>query len=209
MQWVIDLLGHQTIGLDSQRHIICFQRDFYVAKIELFQNPYMLQCAFDQSLGCRMSAMFLQHRAIERPCVDADPDRNPPCLCSPHHRADLFTIFYIAGIQPQCIDTAANDFQRQAVIEMNISDQGDRGCLFDRRYRHRCSHIGNRQPDDFTACRLKCCYLSNGCRHIRRFCRCHGLHRNRIIAANRNGTKLHAPCSPAGKHFFHHTFLPG
>jgi hypothetical protein len=60
----------------------------------------------------------------------------------------------VAGVDSHAIDNFCR-FQRQAMVEVDIGDQGDGHLRFDLRQRLGGSHVRNGYPDDFASDRFE------------------------------------------------------
>ena len=96
-----------------------------------FQNFHVRERAFHHAFGRRVAAGTVQNVLRERPRIDADANRYFFLARHVDDADDVFPFPDIPRIDAEGVDTGFHGGQRQAVIEMDIGDEGDAGQRFD------------------------------------------------------------------------------
>ena len=88
MQRPVASLGEQLVGVDHHDRVVVLHRDLEVVEVVLLEEARLPHRGLDERLG-RGLAVLLQQPRVERPGVDADPDRGAVVL---GRRGDLLDL---------------------------------------------------------------------------------------------------------------------
>ena len=79
VQRPVAALGEQLVGLHHHDRVVVLDRDLEVVEVVLLEQRRLPDGRLDERLG-RGLAVLLQQPLVERPRVDADPDRRTAVL---------------------------------------------------------------------------------------------------------------------------------
>ena len=183
MQRVIAGLGQAVIGGDRQENVGGLNADLEFPEVVVFQNPRMVQAAFDHSLWAGL-AVTLQQLFLQRAGIDADTHGTAMVACRLDHLAHPLRLADIAGIDAQAGRARLRRFNGALVVEMDVGDDRHRDIVDDRLQRRGRCLVGARDSHDIGPGLLQRVDLAD--RRLRVVGRRigHGLHRDRCIAAD-------------------------
>src|SRR5690606_19764160 len=121
---VLDLLREQPIGGDHRRHVGVLHRDLDVGEVDLFEVADLLQGRFDQRFG-NGTPVLLQELLVERSGVDTDPDGKTALSGFTGDGLDVGLVADVARVEPEPLHPGLHRGESQAVLEMDVSDDGD------------------------------------------------------------------------------------
>ena len=150
----------------------------------------MAQGPFDHAFCRRMAAALSQDIFRQGTCIDADTDGDSLRTYFFDDFDDIVVRSDIARIDAQGLDAAVDGGQGQAVIEVDIGDNGDIHGLNDGGQAFGRFHIGNGKAQDFSAIRCQAAGIDDGFGHMGRVDRRHGLDRYGCIAADGDAARL-------------------
>ena len=186
MERAIHRVGQTHVRRHRKEHIAGFHRDLKLVKIVILEQLDMIKRAFHQRLGAGL-AIFVEQVFLKAARVHPDADRAAIGLGRAHHFGHAFAAADIAGIDPQACRARIGGFQRALIMEMDIGhDRNARGA-HDLAQRGGAFHIGARNADDIRARILAAADLVDRGDRIAGQRVGHRLHRDRRVAAHRNG----------------------
>ena len=190
MKRVVSDGAELAVGFHHAGHVGVFDGDNNVVKIEFFQQAHMVQSAFHHGFrgGCAVAG---QNVLFQTAAVDADADRDILLLAGIHYCFYPVVIADVARVDADLIHTHVRAGQRGLVVKVDIRHDGDIHCVFDGLDALCICWAGAGHPQDLTAsgfAPLGLCHIALDVlhRHIE-----HGLHRNRVAAANGHIADLH------------------
>ena len=185
MQRLVDLLGQQAIGTDRQEDVGGLDAHLEVLKVEAIQVIHVAHGRLEQGFRGRLAILFLDI-TLQGAAVDADADRNVVMTGTVDHGAHPLFVADVARIDAQAVGTVLGHFQGDAVVEVDVGDDGNAGLLLDELEGFRRFHGGYRDPDYVSTDPLDPLDLLDGGGDIRGLGVGHGLHRDGGIAPNRH-----------------------
>ncbi len=166
-------------------HVRRLDRDLEVAVVELLQQLDLFDRRRHERLGLvdlRQILKMLRQRAGVR----ADPHRDPGLLRGVDHELDLVRPTDVAGVDPHGGDTGVDRLQREAGVEVDVRDHGDRAEADDARERVGVLVLRNGTADDLAAGRHERRDLRGGRLDVVRRRQRHRLDDDRRTAADRD-----------------------
>ena len=150
----------------------------------------MVQCTLHHGLrrGC---AVFCKDVLFQTAAIHADADGNVLALTGIHHSLHPVIVADVAGVDADLVHTNVGAGQRCLVVKVDIRHDGDVHRVLDGFDALCIRRAGAGHPQDLAACSfapLSLCHIAFDVlhRHIE-----HGLHRNRVAAADCHIADLH------------------
>ena len=185
MQRLIDLFCQQTIRLNSEEDVRRFHADFELIEVQAIEMINMTHGRFQQRLRRRFAILFLQI-FFQRSGVNANTDRNVFIARTVNHHANTLFITDIARVNTQTIDAVFRYFQRNAIVEVDVSHQRHVNLLFDEFERFCRVHRRYGYTDDISANAFQRLDLIDRCFDVCRTRIGHGLYGDGSTIANRH-----------------------
>ncbi|BDH56902.1 hypothetical protein MTP03_18410 [Tsukamurella sp. PLM1] len=184
VQRVVALRGQLPVGLHHDHGVVVLDGDLDVTEAVLLEQARLPQGGLDQRLG-RGLAVLLHEPLVERTGVDADADRDargPRRLRDLRHAA--VELLDVAGVHAHRGAAGVDRGEDVLRLEVDIGDDRDVRLLGDDRQRVGVLLAGAGDAHDVAARRRELGDLLQRRVHVVRLGGAHGLHRDRVVAAD-------------------------
>ena len=185
MQRAIHGFGKAHIGRDGEEDIRRLHRSLILVKIMFFEDPDMVERAFDQRLGARLT-IFFEQILFQAAGIDADAYRAAIGLGRRDHFADPLLAADIARVDPQARSAGIGSFKRTLVVEVDIGDDRHARGTHDLFQCVGRLTVGTGDADNIDAGLFAAADLIDRRLSVRCWRVGHRLHRDRRIAADRH-----------------------
>jgi hypothetical protein len=151
MQRVVALRRKQFVGAHHDDRVVVLDRDLDVAEVVLLEERALPQRGLDQRLRGGL-AVLRQQALVERPGVDADPDRDAGVAGRLGDLADLVVeLLDVARVHADRGTPGVDRGEDVARLEVDVGDHRDLRLLRDRRQRLGVVGVGDGDPHDLAA----------------------------------------------------------
>lgn len=153
MKGVIAALGENAIGLDGSQHRGGFDAKDNVTEAGLFEEGSFAESAFGHGAaeGAATGVHVIAEIGLEAAGVDTDADRNVAFSGSAGDGLDAVRAADVARVDAQFSDAVAEGGEGEAVIEVDVGDQGEGRGGDDFGEGVRSGGVGDSHADDVTA----------------------------------------------------------
>ncbi len=142
--------GQHPVGADHRRHVARLDRDLEVAVVEHLEQPHLLERGLDERLG-----LILLGKQLEVPGqgagVGADPHRDARLLRRLNDLGHLVVAADVPGVDADGGDAGLDRLEREARVEVDVGDHGQRREPHDQRQRLGVLELRHRHAHDLAA----------------------------------------------------------
>ena len=130
VQRMVDGLGEEPVGVDHDRHVGGLDGDLDVVEVDVAEVVELPDRAGDERLGGDAAVAF-GDVGVEAAGVHADADRQAAVLRLAGDGFDLVGLADVARVEPQPLHAGFHRREREAVLEVDVGDDRDRGAGHD------------------------------------------------------------------------------